>query len=216
MGAKGRSLRYFTAAAGHSFSTSRLYCPRFCCGKCSRTNSWCSSYGLAALGSVFHITNVSDVFNLTLQTAFGIFLGFAANVIVEFTGKIAWRLQLGSAFIPALPLALGIFFCPGAYIFRLDHTMLPLNSFELRRIASLAHEEKSLPSGLSLPLHPSPYHSPGGPRPLLHSRPTRRRSQSYSWCQLHISIYRTIHSSSCPSSYSSCLHCHACAADVRH
>lgn len=26
------------------------------------------------------------------------------------TGDIAWRLQLGSAFIPAVPLLLGIFF----------------------------------------------------------------------------------------------------------
>ncbi|KAK0554663.1 hypothetical protein OC846_001997 [Tilletia horrida] len=47
-----------------------------------------------------------------LWTAFGIFLGFAANVVVANTGRIAWRLQLGSAFIPALPLALGIYFCP--------------------------------------------------------------------------------------------------------
>lgn len=61
-----------------------------------------------------------------LYTAFGIasaspaqlfngscqFIGFCANAIVKDTGKIAWRLQLGSAFIPAVPLALGIFFCP--------------------------------------------------------------------------------------------------------
>ncbi|PWZ03782.1 hypothetical protein BCV70DRAFT_154200 [Testicularia cyperi] len=47
-----------------------------------------------------------------LWTAFGIFLGFAANVIVADTGRIAWRLQLGSAFIPALPLAILIYFCP--------------------------------------------------------------------------------------------------------
>ncbi|KAE8257091.1 hypothetical protein A4X13_0g2587 [Tilletia indica] len=47
-----------------------------------------------------------------LWTAFGIFLGFAANVIVADTGKIAWRLQLGSAFIPALPLALFIYMTP--------------------------------------------------------------------------------------------------------
>lgn len=32
-------------------------------------------------------------------------LGFCANVIVAKTGDIAWRLQLGSAFIPAFPLA---------------------------------------------------------------------------------------------------------------
>ncbi|OAA34205.1 Sugar/inositol transporter [Metarhizium rileyi] len=42
----------------------------------------------------------------------GIFLGFAANVIVKDTGDIAWRLQFGSAFIPSLLLMLGIFFCP--------------------------------------------------------------------------------------------------------
>lgn len=42
----------------------------------------------------------------------GIFLGFAANVIVKDTGAIAWRLQLGSAFIPSLILMIGIFFCP--------------------------------------------------------------------------------------------------------
>ncbi|WRT68778.1 uncharacterized protein IL334_005758 [Kwoniella shivajii] len=47
-----------------------------------------------------------------LWTAFGIFLGFAANAVVKDVGAIAWRLQLGSAFIPALPLALLIFFCP--------------------------------------------------------------------------------------------------------
>jgi Sugar (and other) transporter len=47
-----------------------------------------------------------------MWTAFGIFLGCAANLAVFNTGPIAWRLQFGSAFIPAVPLALGIFFCP--------------------------------------------------------------------------------------------------------
>ncbi|KAK2600648.1 hypothetical protein N8I77_010169 [Diaporthe amygdali] len=42
----------------------------------------------------------------------GIFLGFCANVIVKDTGDIAWRLQLGSAFIPSFILGIGIFFCP--------------------------------------------------------------------------------------------------------
>jgi len=42
----------------------------------------------------------------------GIFLGFCANVIVKDTGDIAWRLQLGSAFIPAFFLMLGIWFTP--------------------------------------------------------------------------------------------------------
>lgn len=42
----------------------------------------------------------------------GIFLGFAANIIVKNTGRIAWRLQFGSAFIPSFVLLCGIWFCP--------------------------------------------------------------------------------------------------------
>jgi len=47
-----------------------------------------------------------------MWTAFGIFLGFCANLAVFEVGAIAWRLQIGSAFIPAVPLAIGIYFCP--------------------------------------------------------------------------------------------------------
>ncbi|KAL6229638.1 general substrate transporter, partial [Aspergillus navahoensis] len=42
----------------------------------------------------------------------GIFLGLIANVAVKDTGRIAWRLQLGSAFIPSFILGVGIYFCP--------------------------------------------------------------------------------------------------------
>lgn len=48
----------------------------------------------------------------SLTGSVGIFLGFCANVIVKDTGRIAWRLQLGSAFIPSFILAAGIWFCP--------------------------------------------------------------------------------------------------------
>ncbi|EDN02138.1 hypothetical protein HCAG_00002 [Histoplasma mississippiense (nom. inval.)] len=47
-----------------------------------------------------------------LWTAFGIFLGFCANLAVKDTGDVSWRLQLGSAFLPAVPLLLGVFWCP--------------------------------------------------------------------------------------------------------
>nr|POE74324.1 polyol transporter 5 [Quercus suber] len=47
-----------------------------------------------------------------LWVVIGIFLGFCANVIVKDVPRIAWRLQLGSAFIPSFILALGIWFCP--------------------------------------------------------------------------------------------------------
>jgi len=45
-------------------------------------------------------------------TAFGIFLGTAFNLAVYNAGKIGWRLQLGSAFIPAVPLAALVYMCP--------------------------------------------------------------------------------------------------------
>nr|XP_018261237.1 uncharacterized protein I303_05673 [Kwoniella dejecticola CBS 10117]OBR83395.1 hypothetical protein I303_05673 [Kwoniella dejecticola CBS 10117] len=47
-----------------------------------------------------------------LWTTIGIFVGFSANAIVKDTGTIAWRLQIGSSFIPAVPLAIMIWFCP--------------------------------------------------------------------------------------------------------
>ena len=47
-----------------------------------------------------------------IWTAFGVFMGTLANLAVANIGNIAWRLQLGSAFIPAVPLVVGILFCP--------------------------------------------------------------------------------------------------------
>ena len=52
------------------------------------------------------------VMSWQMWTAFGIFLGFCANLAVYQAGRIAWRLQIGSAFLPAVPLVLGIYFCP--------------------------------------------------------------------------------------------------------
>ncbi|KAF2246030.1 MFS transporter [Trematosphaeria pertusa] len=52
------------------------------------------------------------VMSWQIWTAFGIFLGTVANLVVMNTGRISWRLQLGSAFIPAVPLVLGIWFVP--------------------------------------------------------------------------------------------------------
>ena len=42
----------------------------------------------------------------------GIFMGYCANLAVGKVDKISWRLQFGSAFIPAVPLLIGVFFCP--------------------------------------------------------------------------------------------------------
>jgi len=52
------------------------------------------------------------VMSWQVWTAFGILLGTCANLVFVHSGSIAWRLQFGSAFIPAVPLLLGIWFCP--------------------------------------------------------------------------------------------------------
>ncbi|CAK7270212.1 hypothetical protein SEPCBS57363_003991 [Sporothrix epigloea] len=52
------------------------------------------------------------VMSWQVWTAFGIFLGTCANLAVGEVGTIGWRLQFGSAFIPAVPLVLGTWFCP--------------------------------------------------------------------------------------------------------
>lgn len=81
------------------------------------------------------------VMSWQVWTAFGIFLGTCANLAVKDTGSISWRLQLGSAFIPAIPLVIGIYFCPevgllpGSYGCDLTDEMT---------VTTLASEEKTI------------------------------------------------------------------------
>lgn len=52
------------------------------------------------------------VMSWQVWTAFGIFLGTCANLVFVHSGALAWRLQFGSALVPAIPLVIGIYFCP--------------------------------------------------------------------------------------------------------
>jgi len=52
------------------------------------------------------------VMSWQVWTAFGIFMGTCANLVFANVGRHAWRLQFASAFCPAVPLVLGIWFCP--------------------------------------------------------------------------------------------------------
>jgi sugar porter (SP) family MFS transporter len=47
-----------------------------------------------------------------MWTAFGIMLGTAFNLAVYNVPDINWRLMLGAPFIPAVPLLVGVFYCP--------------------------------------------------------------------------------------------------------
>lgn len=52
------------------------------------------------------------VMSWQMWSSFGSLLGTVANLAVVHSGPITWRLQLGSAFLPAIPLVVGIYFCP--------------------------------------------------------------------------------------------------------
>jgi hypothetical protein len=75
-------------------------------------------YGIqASTVSIFCAENVLAVVRSGLVicwqiwTAFGIFLRTCANLAVKDTGSISWRLQFGPAFIPAVSLWAGVYFC---------------------------------------------------------------------------------------------------------
>ncbi|KAI6851528.1 MFS transporter [Hortaea werneckii] len=78
------------------------------------------------------------VMSWQLWTAFGIFLGTSANLAVFRTGSIAWRLQLGSAFIPAVPLVLGIYFCPEYAL----HSIAKLVDTDGQKISKMVSQER--------------------------------------------------------------------------
>ncbi|KAK9370563.1 hypothetical protein V1509DRAFT_616184 [Lipomyces kononenkoae] len=52
------------------------------------------------------------VMSWQVWTAFGILLGTCANLVFVNVGANTWRFQFASAFVPAVPLLIGIFFCP--------------------------------------------------------------------------------------------------------
>lgn len=53
-----------------------------------------------------------DATNNTDITILLVLLGTCANLIFVKGGDDGWRFQFGSAFIPAVPLIIGIYFCP--------------------------------------------------------------------------------------------------------
>ncbi|KAF2824825.1 hypothetical protein CC86DRAFT_395246 [Ophiobolus disseminans] len=71
-----------------------------------------------------------------LWVVIGIFLGFTANVIVKDTGRISWRLQLGSAFIPSFVLMCGIFFCPESPRWLMKHGKIAQGYESMRKLRS--------------------------------------------------------------------------------
>lgn len=96
---------------GHWNWCQKRDCSNLLCRDGPRSYPWGFGHVLAAVGGCRFVTRLDPIASLLIISS-GIFLGFCANVIVKDTGRIAWRLQLGSAFIPSFILAAGIWFCP--------------------------------------------------------------------------------------------------------
>lgn len=60
------------------------------------------------------------VMSFQLWVAFGILIGFSSNLIFYRIGSLAWRFQLAAAFVPAVPILIFIWFCPGKYVLQAD------------------------------------------------------------------------------------------------
>lgn len=56
------------------------------------------------------------VTSFQLWVAFGILVGFCSNMVWYRIGALAWRFQLASAFAPAIPVLICVWFCPGMSI----------------------------------------------------------------------------------------------------
>ncbi|KAL8727745.1 MAG: hypothetical protein Q9166_005858 [cf. Caloplaca sp. 2 TL-2023] len=82
---------HLQAAARYRDGREGIYDPSTCRREFAGLDPWQLGHGVATVGR---------------------FRGFTANLALYQTGSIAWRLQLGSAFIPAVPLIIGIYFCP--------------------------------------------------------------------------------------------------------
>ncbi|KAL1893498.1 hypothetical protein Sste5346_006326 [Sporothrix stenoceras] len=52
------------------------------------------------------------VTSFQLWVAFGILVGLSVNLIFYQIGPLAWRFQLGSAFVPAIPVVFFVWWCP--------------------------------------------------------------------------------------------------------
>jgi len=140
------------------------------------------------------------VMSWQVWTAFGIFLGTCANLAIKDTGDIAWRLQLGSAFIPAIPLLLGIWFCPEVSHEKL---ILPNYIYSYFPVSTLAHEEGQTCEGLQSFASPAKQPPPSRTRSILYPRsirtgrnPCQGIRSGDQWQLLH-SIRRTLHDSAC-------------------
>ncbi|OAQ65250.1 sugar porter (SP) family MFS transporter [Pochonia chlamydosporia 170] len=52
------------------------------------------------------------VTSFQMWVSFGMFIGYATNLIFYKVGRLAWRFQLAAAFAPAIPVVIWVWYCP--------------------------------------------------------------------------------------------------------
>lgn len=94
-----------------------IYSPYFLCRERAGIHSRCTRDELADVDRLRDLSRLlrqpGSVRSILFEECLAPWFPFALLTLLRYnTGRISWRLQLGSAFIPAVPLTLGILFCP--------------------------------------------------------------------------------------------------------
>ena len=118
------------------------------CGEFSCKYQRQSGDGMAVVGSIWdpHVSRNQPQLLLSLKIYRD--RGLTANLALYQVGTIAWRLQLGSACIPAIPLLFGIYFCPGKEKL-CSSSNVSINGLQNHRAGTSKRIATKTPSGLS-------------------------------------------------------------------
>lgn len=62
------------------------------------------------------------VTSFQMWVSFGMFVGYCSNLAFYRVGTLAWRVQLAAAFVPAIPVVIFVWLCPGEHVSPIDLT----------------------------------------------------------------------------------------------
>lgn len=126
------------------------------------------------------------VTSFQLWVSFGMFVGYCCNLIFYRVGKLAWRFQLASAFAPAIPVVIFVWFCPGMTTINLSPD-LSFQEYKLTityRIASVADEKGTVCRLFQVILPIEEYRDAIGKGLVLCSLPSDGRERCVCWRKL--------------------------------
>ena len=78
-------------------------------------NSWGSCDEFSTMGCIRNLHVRLQQILLKRTTLIYLYRGFCSNLIFYRIGRLAWRFQLAAAFVPAIPILIFVWMCPGVY-----------------------------------------------------------------------------------------------------